>query len=83
MSASVKSKLCLPDLSLRRKEICIIWILFSGNFLALKVKLHDLRNNLDITRIPDPTEKDYARLERYKQEYKTLIQALDNIANDH
>lgn len=82
MSASVKSKLCLPDLSLRRKEICIIWILFSGNFLALKVKAKT-RNNLDIPRIPDPTEKDYARLERYKQEYKTLIQALDNIANDH
>lgn len=55
----------------------------SGNFLALKVKLNDLRNNMDITRIPDPTEKDYARIERYKQEYETLIEALDNIVNDH
>lgn len=51
----------------------------SGNFLALKVKLNDLRNNMDITRISDPTEKDYARIERYKQEYETLIEALDNI----
>lgn len=51
----------------------------SGNFLALKVKLNDLRNNMDITRIPDPTEKDYARIDRYKQEYETLIEALDNI----
>lgn len=55
----------------------------SKSFLALKVKLNDLSNNLDITRIPEPTEKDYARLERYKQEYETLIEALDNIVNDH
>lgn len=45
----------------------------STNFLALKVKLNDLRNNLDITRIPEPTEKDYARIERYKKEYDILI----------
>lgn len=38
---------------------------------------------MDITRIPDSTEKDYARIERYKQEYETLIEALDNIVNDH
>lgn len=55
----------------------------STNFLALKVKLNDLRNNLEITRIPEPTEKDYARIERYKQEYQTLIKALDNIVNGH
>lgn len=54
----------------------------SRNHLALKVKLNDLRNNMDITRIPKPTKKDYARLERYKQEYETLIEALDNIVND-
>lgn len=55
----------------------------SSNLLALKVKLNDLRNNMDITRIPDSTEKDYARIERYKQENETLIEALDNIVNDH
>lgn len=55
----------------------------STNFLALKVKLNDLRNNMDISRIPDPTEKDYARLERYKKEYQTLIEALDRIARDN
>lgn len=55
----------------------------SSNFLALKVKLHDLRNNMDITRIPEPTEIDYARIERYKQEYQTLIEALDDIVNNH
>lgn len=54
----------------------------SRNSLALKVKLHDLRNNMDISRIPEPTEKDYARLERYQKEYKTLIKALRNSIND-
>lgn len=55
----------------------------SSNFLALKVKLNDLRNNMDITRLPEPTEKDYARIERYKKEYKTLIEVLDDIVNNH
>lgn len=54
----------------------------SSNLLALKVKLHDLSNNMDITRIPKPTEKDYARLERYKKEYQTLTDALHNGIND-
>lgn len=53
----------------------------SSNFLALKVKLNDLRNNLDITRIPEPTEKDYARIERYKKEYDILMEALRNRLN--
>ena len=53
----------------------------STNFLALRVKLNDLRNNLDITRIPEPTEKDYARIERYKKEYDILIEALHNRLN--
>ena len=33
---------------------------------------------MDITRIPEPTEKDHARLERYQKEHKTLIEALHN-----
>ncbi|WP_301198642.1 hypothetical protein [Bacteroides acidifaciens] len=53
----------------------------STNFLALRVKLNDLRNNLDITRIPEPTEKDYARIERYKREYDILMEALRNRLN--
>lgn len=50
----------------------------SRNSLALKVKLHDLRNNMDISRIQEPTEKDYTRLERYQKEHKTLLEALHN-----
>lgn len=42
------------------------------NALARSVKLHDLESNMDISRIPNPTEKDFLRLERYKREYAFL-----------
>lgn len=42
----------------------------------MHVKLEDMRNNMDISRISNPTAKDYARLERYKKEYEILIQML-------
>ena len=44
-----------------------------SNILALKVKLNDLRSNMDISRIAEPTEKDMERLERYKLEYERLM----------
>ena len=47
---------------------------FKGHFLAIKVKLNDLRHNMDISRLPNPTEKDYVRLERYQKEYETLME---------
>lgn len=43
-----------------------------GNMLALRVKLKDLENNMDMSRIPDPSPDDYARLERYKKEHSQL-----------
>lgn len=46
---------------------------FKGHFLAIKVKMNDLRHNMDISRIPNPTEKDYARIERYQKEYNILM----------
>jgi (p)ppGpp synthase/HD superfamily hydrolase len=42
------------------------------NALAREVKLADLRDNLDLTRIAEPTEKDRARLEKYKRAIATL-----------
>lgn len=36
--------------------------------LAKAVKINDLTNNMDLTRIANPTEKDNARVERYKRE---------------
>jgi hypothetical protein len=46
------------------------------SFLATKVKLNDLRHNMDISRIPNPTEKVVNRLARYKKEYQQLLESL-------
>ena len=42
--------------------------------LARVVKMNDLRHNMDIQRLTNPTAKDYLRLERYKQEHAYLSQ---------
>ena len=42
--------------------------------LARAVKLNDLTHNMDMKRLPSPTEKDYQRLARYRQEYEYLAQ---------
>ena len=46
-----------------------------SNALATSVKIHDLTHNMDLSRIPNPTGKDYERIERYKQEYAFLSKA--------
>lgn len=38
----------------------------SKSKLAKKVKVEDLLHNLDITRIKEPTERDFKRLEKYR-----------------
>ncbi len=48
----------------------------ANNRLALKVKMYDLENNMDISRMPHPTEKDFIRIERYKVEYQKLLNVL-------
>ena len=40
--------------------------------LARAVKLNDLTHNMDIHRLPAPTEKDYLRLARYREDYNYL-----------
>ena len=42
------------------------------NVLAKAVKMHDLTHNMDLSRLPNPTRKDYERVERYKKEYDYL-----------
>lgn len=44
----------------------------SKNMLAIDIKLKDLENNMDLSRIKDPVEEDYKRLEKYKECYKIL-----------
>jgi (p)ppGpp synthase/HD superfamily hydrolase len=42
------------------------------NTLATKVKLNDLRHNMDLSRIASPTELDVERTKRYSEEYSFL-----------
>lgn len=42
------------------------------NPIALRVKLADLKDNMNISRINNPTEKDFLRIEKYKKAYKLL-----------
>ena len=42
------------------------------NRLARRVKLADLRDNCDLSRIAQPTEKDFARVEKYGRAIKYL-----------
>lgn len=37
-----------------------------------RVKLADIEDNMDINRIPNPSEKDYSRVEKYKKAKKRL-----------
>ena len=44
----------------------------SSNEIARKVKIQDLINNMDLSRIVDVTQKDLDRIERYKKELEYL-----------
>ena len=44
-----------------------------NNELARKVKIADMTHNSDISRIPNPTDKDYARVEKYKEKIQYLM----------
>ena len=45
----------------------------SFNPLAVKVKLADLEDNMDLTRLPEVTEKDLERVEKYKSAKEILL----------
>lgn len=45
----------------------------SGNDIAIKVKIADLTNNMDLSRIPNPTEKDFRRIEK---KYKPAMEIM-------
>ena len=50
--------------------------------IATRVKLNDLRHNMDISRIPNPNIKDMERLKRYKKEYHTILEYLGPVSWD-
>ncbi|HEY9298224.1 MAG TPA: GTP pyrophosphokinase [Phormidium sp.] len=47
-----------------------------GNALALRVKIADMLDNMDIKRIAEPTEKDWKRLRKYQEVFPKLEAAL-------
>ena len=46
---------------------------------AFTVKLYDLQNNMDLTRLSAPTQKDLDRLKRYQSEYDYLKQKQEEL----
>ena len=49
----------------------------AANPIGRAVKLADLRDNCDLRRIPEPTERDLARIEKYKR----AIELIDRLAS--
>ena len=43
------------------------------NPLAIRVKIADLQDNMDISRIAHPVQKDFDRVEKYKRALKVLL----------
>lgn len=43
------------------------------NSIGKYVKVADLKDNMDISRIPNPTKKDYDRVEKYKKAMSELL----------
>jgi hypothetical protein len=42
------------------------------NPIAKKIKLADLWDNMDLRRLPEATEEDFARYRKYEEAYKLL-----------
>ena len=57
----------LDTVTIRANEDYLDFIARSaGNAIGRQVKMADLRDNIDLSRIPEPTEKDFKRIEKYK-----------------
>ncbi len=52
----------------------------AANPIALRVKLADNAENMDLPRIANPSEKDFARLEEYQQVRSLLLAAVEAAA---
>lgn len=52
----------------------------SNNTRAIRTKIADLNDNMDLSRIPNPTQRDYDRvLKRYMPAHKQLTQKLQKL----
>lgn len=48
-----------------------------NNRIASHVKLADLCDNMDLTRIKNPTEEDYQRIEKYRKAARRILDSLE------
>ena len=53
----------------------------SVNEIARHVKIQDIRNNMDLSRIPEPTKRDWERIEVY-MEALTYLEEKDNLTDE-
>jgi (p)ppGpp synthase/HD superfamily hydrolase len=53
------------------------------NKTACMVKMGDLADNMKLTRIPNPTDKDRKRIEKYRKAYKRIAVELRPNLTDH
>jgi len=57
-------------------------LIASENLTVLNVKLSDLKNNMDISRIKNPTPKDFSRIEtRYRPSYVKIENKINEMRN--
>lgn len=47
------------------------------NKIASNIKLADLSDNMDLSRISNPTQKDYDRIEKYRRASNLILDALE------
>jgi (p)ppGpp synthase/HD superfamily hydrolase len=52
------------------------------NKMACYVKLADLRDNMDLSRIDNPTKKDYERIEKYREAERRIVEVLKAEGDD-
>lgn len=59
-------------------------ILESNNMIAINVKAIDMENNMDLSRIKNPTPGDFNRLEnKYKPQYERIVNYLKEKENEY
>ena len=54
-----------------------------SNPIALRVKIADMSDNMDISRIAQPNEKDYSRLKKYQATLPRLLEAIDHFKHQN
>jgi translation elongation factor EF-Ts len=52
------------------------------NKTACKVKLADLSDNMDLSRISNPTQEDYQRVEKYRKAADRILMTMDSEGDD-